>query len=355
MSAFERTERSSVVQTRAYWFVACLSAELRGPKQIVLWGEKIVLFRDAQGTARALLDRCSHRNVPLSEGTCVQGNIQCPYHGWQFDGEGNCVHIPALVGQPSPHPKRKIPSYHVCEQQDHVWIYGDPNSVPNHRPYLFPHYTDPKYTNITYQSDFVGSVYANVENILDVPHTAFLHKGLFRGVKSNIVDTIVRRYHDRAECQYVGEPRPSGLLGSILAPSGGEVEHFDRFILPSIAQVEYKLGDRNIVVSSALRPISDTEVRLYAVVAVKLRIWAPLLRPFVLPFAIQVLRQDQKMLAKQQQCIADFGGENFNYTEVDVLGPSIMRLLKRASQENMVLYTEDTEEPETVLKGKLQA
>ena len=348
--------RLSVHRPKAYWFVACLSSELKKqPKSIRLWGQSVVLFRDATGKPKALLDRCAHRNVPLSKGQCVGGQIQCPYHGWEFDGNGECTKIPALEGEAT-HRNRVVPSFQTREQQGHVWIFGEPNSVPNHDPFVFPHYEDSAYSQIQFQADFQGTLHANLENILDVPHTAFLHKGLFRGIERNLIDTEVRRFSDRAECQYFGEPRPEGFLGRILAPNGGEIEHFDRFIVPSVAQVEYRLEDRNIVVSNCLTPISDTEVRMFTVVAVKVRVWTWLLKPFVLPFALRVVRQDQKMLETQLKSIQDFGGESFTYTEVDVLGSSISRLLKRASQQPIVVSdTPPTSEPDAVLKGKLWA
>ena len=350
------TGRLSVHRPKAYWFVACLSSELKTkPKSIQLWGQAIVLFRDSSDQPKALLDRCAHRNVPLSKGQCVGGQIQCPYHGWQFDGNGQCTKIPALEGEAS-HKNRVVPFFDTREQQGHVWIFGQSNTDPNHEPFVFPHDADENYSQIHFQADFKGTLHANLENILDVPHTAFLHKGLFRGIERNLIDTEVRRFSDRAECQYFGEPRPEGFLGRILAPNGGEIEHFDRFILPSVAQVEYRLEDRNIVVSNCLTPISDTMVRMYTVVAVKVRVWTWLLKPFVLPFALRVVRQDQKMLETQLQCIQDFGGEAFNYTEVDVLGSSISRLLKRASQQSIVVSeAPPTSEPDAVLTGKLWA
>jgi len=350
------TGRMSVHRPQAYWYVACLSSELKSkPKSIRVWGSAIVLFRDQNGTPKALLDRCSHRNVPLSKGKCVEGHLQCPYHGWEFDGQGQCVKIPALEGEPK-HDKRKVPSFATCEQQGHIWIFAKANTEPNHPPFSFPHYQDSAYSHIPFQATFQGTMHANLENILDVPHTAFLHKGLFRGVERNLIQTEIRRFADRAECQYFGEPRPEGLLGKLLAPNGGEIEHFDRFILPSIAQVEYRLEDRNIVVSNCLTPISDTEVKMYTVVAVKVRVWTWLLKPLVLPFALRVVKQDQEMLDTQLACIEDFGGEAFNYTEVDVLGSSISRLLKRASQEAIPVSPIPTEqEAESVLRGQLWA
>ena len=127
---YSPTDRWSIHRPTQYWFVACLSKELsKSPKKIRLWSVAIVLFRDENGTPRALLDRCAHRNVPLSEGKCIQGQIQCPYHGWQFDGQGRCRKVPALVGE-SDHRKRAIPAFATREKQGHVWIFGQPDVSP---------------------------------------------------------------------------------------------------------------------------------------------------------------------------------------------------------------------------------
>jgi phenylpropionate dioxygenase-like ring-hydroxylating dioxygenase large terminal subunit len=45
----------------------------------------------------AAVDECPHRLAPLSEGRVVDGGLECPYHGWQFEGAGGgCVAIPQL-------------------------------------------------------------------------------------------------------------------------------------------------------------------------------------------------------------------------------------------------------------------
>jgi nitrite reductase/ring-hydroxylating ferredoxin subunit len=58
--------------------------------------QPIVLFRDGAGMVRALEDRCAHRRAPLSLGHRTEdGLIQCPYHGWRYDGAaGKCRAIP---------------------------------------------------------------------------------------------------------------------------------------------------------------------------------------------------------------------------------------------------------------------
>ena len=58
----------SVAKLTRFFYVACLSEELvKGPLARVIAGVPLVLFR-SHGRAGALLDRCPHRNVPLSLG-----------------------------------------------------------------------------------------------------------------------------------------------------------------------------------------------------------------------------------------------------------------------------------------------
>jgi hypothetical protein len=167
-----------------------------------------------------------------------------------------------------------------------------------------------------------------------VPHTAFLHAGLFRTRRDpHEIEVIVRRRADRVEAEYVGEPRPSGVVGRLLAPGGGVVVHFDRFLLPCLAQVEYRLGDDNhLVVTSAMTPVADFETRVFAVVSLRLRIGTRLVVPLVSPLATRIFRQDMSILARQTATIRRFGGERLASTEIDVLGPQIWRLLQEAAR-----------------------
>ncbi|MFT3913984.1 MAG: hypothetical protein QM704_07685 [Anaeromyxobacteraceae bacterium] len=57
-----------------------------------------------------------------------------------------------------------------------------------------------------------------------------------------------------------------------------------------------------------------------------------LVRPFVGPLAMKVLRQDAWMLAAQVENVKRFGGERFAHTELDVLGPHVWHLLRRAAR-----------------------
>lgn len=326
---------SSVARVSRAWYVACPSAEL-GKRPIArrILGTPIALFRGEGGAPGALLDRCPHRNVPLSMGkTTRAGLLECGYHGWQFDTAGECRKVPALCGAASAS-ARKAPAFACREQDGFVWVWGEPDDAPDAEPFRFPLVGAPGYTTVREHVVAESSLHAAAENALDVPHTAFLHAGLFRSDDRprNAIDVIVRRSSDRVEAEYVGEPRPGGLVGKILAPKGGVVEHFDRFILPSIVQVEYRLGDTHLFVSAALTPESDYRTHLYAVISFKLPIPGGVLVPFLKPIALSIFKQDAKILARQTENIRLFGGEQYVSTEVDVLGPHILRLLRAAER-----------------------
>lgn len=314
------------------WYVAGRSRQLgRRPISRRIFNTPIVLFRGADGRPAALLDRCAHRNAPLSMGVCHDGTIECPYHGWVFDAEGACQSVPALCG-PQRGKGRQVPSFATREQQGFIWVYGRSDVEPTTAPFMFPHVDDPGYATVRYESTSPGTLHANLENILDVPHTAYLHRGLFRGIERNKVTATVRRFGQRAEAEFVGEPVPKGLLGRILAPKGGTVVHFDRFVLPSIAQVEYALGKNHVLATTALTPTRDDEVVLHSVITFKTVMPRWLIQPLLVPIGKRVLAQDRRMLEAQLERIQDFGRELFVSTEVDLLGPHIWRLLRQAAR-----------------------
>jgi phenylpropionate dioxygenase-like ring-hydroxylating dioxygenase large terminal subunit len=320
----------SVAHITDAWYALCTSDELRSePLARVLYGTPLVLFREADGRPAALLDRCPHRNVALSRGRVDRGVIECGYHGWRFDGAGRCSHVPSLCSE---HPTRRVVASFASREQDGlVWVYATPDVEPTHQPYSLSPLGD-GYTTVTRVVEAKGTLHATIENALDVPHTAFLHKGLFRGAgKTNRIRAIVTRAGDRVQTEYIGEPRPEGLIGRMLSPSGGVVTHYDRFILPSIAEVEYRIGDENhILVTACGTPVDDFVTRLHAVIRFRTRLPGWLVKPALEPIALRIFDQDARMLEKQTEAINRFGGEHYMSTEIDLMGPQIWRLLRRA-------------------------
>jgi phenylpropionate dioxygenase-like ring-hydroxylating dioxygenase large terminal subunit len=332
-----------VARVKKAWYVLCSSRELRRkPISRKLFGEPLVLFRGEDGKPGALLDRCAHRNVPLSLGRVVPEGLECSYHGWRFDRGGGCRRIPGLSGDPEKQ-GRSVPGFAAREEDGYVWVYATPCVEPEGGPFRIPLLREKGYTSARKMVEVESSVHAAIENALDVPHTAFLHRGLFRGTgKTNPITAVVTRTGTGVQAEYIGEPRPEGLAGKILAPSGGKVIHHDRFILPSVAQVEYRLGeDAHLLVTSLCTPVDDFVTRMFAVISFRMRLPGWLVKAVLHPVGMSIFRQDARILAEQTRSLKRFGGESFTSTGIDLLGLQVWRLLRMAEGGTLPGETDD--------------
>ncbi|MEA2826635.1 MAG: hypothetical protein QOG43_1074 [Actinomycetota bacterium] len=323
------------VRLPQYWYVACLAADLgrRRPRARTVLGVPMALFRDEDGRAAAVVDRCPHRNTPLSIGKVCDGQLQCAYHGWRFDGSGACRSVPGLVGDSADRRARRVETFPVVERDGFVWVRPDGDGGDPGPGFHFPHVDEAGYTTVRRRLAVDAGLHAALENTLDVPHTAFLHGGLFRGGRPPVdIEVVVRHTADGVEAEYIGEPRPPGLAGRILAPEGGVVTHVDRFLLPSIAQVEYRLGENHLVTTTAFTPGEDGVTDLHVAVTFRLRLPPALVRAVVTPVANRIFAQDKAILREQSENVRRFGAEQYASTELDVLGQHILRLLRRAER-----------------------
>jgi phenylpropionate dioxygenase-like ring-hydroxylating dioxygenase large terminal subunit len=332
--------------TRA-WYVACPSGDLgRAPLARTVLGQPVVLFRDGEGRAAALLDRCAHRNTPLSLGRVVEGRLECGYHGWQYDAAGACVRVPGRCGG-ARDVAACVPRFPALEEDGFVWIWAAPDAPPEGAPFRLPAVDPETYTTVRRVVEMEGPLPAVLENALDVPHTAFLHRGLFRGAGApHRVKALVTRSPSGVQAEYVGEPRPEGWAGKILSPSGGTVSHVDRFFLPSVAQVEYRLGTEVHLLTTALcTPVDDARTRIHAVIGFRTRLPGWLVRMVLERVAMRIFRQDAFIVKAQADAVRRFGSERYASTELDLLGAQIARLLRRA--EKGIPREEDPADPDT--------
>ncbi len=90
--------KPSVGLPPSWWPIALANEVGVHPKAFRLGLRDLAVYRDLQGTIRAVDDSCPHRRLPLSMGRITEdGYLQCAYHGWCFDGaSGVCTRIPNL-------------------------------------------------------------------------------------------------------------------------------------------------------------------------------------------------------------------------------------------------------------------
>ncbi len=160
---------------RNCWYVAGWDIEVPqdGLLARTLLGEPVLLYRDTQGRAVALEDRCCHRAAPLHLGKKEGDCVRCMYHGLKFDPTGACVEIP---GQDTIPPKTCVRSYPLVERDRLVWIWmGDPTLADATAIADFFWHASPDWRMkpgyIHYQADYR----LIIDNLLDFTHLAWVH------------------------------------------------------------------------------------------------------------------------------------------------------------------------------------
>lgn len=93
-------------------------------------GIDLAIWRGASGQVAAWRDRCPHRGMRLSHGFVRGDLLSCIYHGWRFDGAGQCRKIPAHPGLVPPEAVRAT-ALACVEAHGVIWVAPeDPGSAP---------------------------------------------------------------------------------------------------------------------------------------------------------------------------------------------------------------------------------
>jgi vanillate O-demethylase monooxygenase subunit len=164
---------------RNCWYVAAFSHELgRALHPFKVLGEKVVLYRRADGTPVALEDACPHRKLPLSMGRLKGDEVECGYHGLTFDCTGTCTRVPGA--EKVPH-VAKVRAYPLVERYGMIWIWmGKASLADPSKVFAVEHWDDPQWGHTSGDSMQVACDYRYVtDNLLDPSHVAWVHQSSF--------------------------------------------------------------------------------------------------------------------------------------------------------------------------------
>ena len=161
------------VYLRKFWQPLALSKDIAPGKAmpILAMGEKFTLFRGETGSPHLVGFRCSHRSAQLSVGWVRGDCIQCMYHGWTFNGDGQCVNRPGELEE-GPFPRANIPAYPVRECLGIIYGYlgkGKPPEFPTFIAY------EEEYTIENHALTFPSNWFQTMENHFDEAHVTFVH------------------------------------------------------------------------------------------------------------------------------------------------------------------------------------
>lgn len=306
---------------KAHWLVGCQASQLTyRPLGSVVLGTPLVLYRAGDGVVVAE-DRCPHRNAPLSHGSVQGGAIVCPYHGWRFGDNGQCVDAPGVCdGAP---PKVSLRRWNAREEDGWIWVArpGVDTTPPIYRPKVAE---DAHYQGFNMTAELDSNLADAIENLLDGTHTPFVHSGLVRSSNAKQHFTaIVRRQDNSIEAEYRGETRQNGFISSLF--ESDREASFGRFVPPCTAELEYRSRRRiELLIVANFTPTREGRLNVYVRCYLPNgRLPASLKYMVVRPFFRRVLNQDRKILRLQQWNVARFGRQAYTNWTADLLRPWI--------------------------------
>ncbi|KAK9793004.1 hypothetical protein WJX73_007911 [Symbiochloris irregularis] len=156
------------------------------PHAVQLLGKRLVVWRDASETWQCFEDLCPHRLAPLSEGRLeTDGTLTCAYHGWRFDGSGQCTYIPQInedraQNNACSNQRSCVKSFPTQVKNKLLWVWpGDPKTATSTPTCAPEDHNVPDDSLLWFAHWFVRDVPYSAEtlneNVLDPSHVQFSH------------------------------------------------------------------------------------------------------------------------------------------------------------------------------------
>ncbi|MBL8952480.1 MAG: aromatic ring-hydroxylating dioxygenase subunit alpha [Myxococcaceae bacterium] len=275
------------------WTAVTLSRRLKKrPLAVAVAGEKLVLFRDAQGKVSALLDRCPHRGVALSLGRVTpDGCIECPFHAWKFDARGQNRGVPL-----NPDAKRErlfATSVPARDLGGLLWVYTAPVSEAPVEPTVPDSLTAPGLARNYLELEWAAHWSRVMENMLDGPHVPFLHRKTIGRFVSPYLKPDSRMDIELNEEPYGFSTR--GVLDGDRARDSGHLE----FYRPNVMVLNIPMKGHTFRQHSICVPVSAERSRLIIVGARSFARLA-LLNPIFNWQNLRVALEDQAVIESSQ-------------------------------------------------------
>ncbi|KAK6237064.1 hypothetical protein SCA6_012401 [Theobroma cacao] len=221
------------------WYPLYLTKDVPddAPLGLTVFDQQLVLYKDGSGVLHCYQDRCPHRLAKLSEGQLVDGRLECLYHGWQFEGSGQCVKIPQLPSDAKIPRAACLKTYELKESQGVVWVWMShktppkPEKLPWFENFARPGFQD---TSTIHELPYDHSIL--LENLMDPAHIPISH---------DRTDWTAKREDAQPLLFKVTERTDRGFAGWWGKEKDGSMPNFLRFDAPCVLQNNRELVDKD--------------------------------------------------------------------------------------------------------------
>jgi phthalate 4,5-dioxygenase len=145
-------------------------------KAVRALGQDFVLFRDANQQF-VLLDRdCPHRGADLAYGRLEPEGLRCPFHGWKFASNGQCIETPGEPQGSTLCTRITQRSYPVKVSAGVVWAWFSERSEPPPTLPALDCFRAPASHSFAFKGLWNANWLQCVEVGIDPVHPSFLHR-----------------------------------------------------------------------------------------------------------------------------------------------------------------------------------
>ncbi|WP_163932711.1 aromatic ring-hydroxylating dioxygenase subunit alpha [Paraferrimonas sp. SM1919] len=257
------------------WYVAEWSKTVKDkPVKAKVLGQNLVLFRDLEGNVKCTADVCLHRGGSLSNGWVNKKRdcVVCPYHGWEYNGEGKCTKIPSEGDDFKVPPRFKVDAYPVEERYGMIWVFmGDLDEKDRYPIPPLPEYDDPNFRGLETEFTWQAEASRVVENGIDIAHASFVHPvfGYPDTAEDNYIESIEKHEEWAVSHNVMYPPQlKGGFLGwrkLIRKDKQPTVVHPGWYLNGMTVKIQIDLRkDWKIVMFDANTPVDEHTTRTFA-------------------------------------------------------------------------------------------
>lgn len=244
------------------WYAVLSSKQVKKNKMIGVTrlSEKLVFWRDDAGKVYCIFDKCCHRGASLSTGKLAEDHIQCPFHGFLYDGSGKVTRIPANGKNAKVAENYRVNAYQARDAYGLIWVwYGDYNADLPEIPFFGELTQGFTYGEIseTWSVHYTRAV----ENQLDVVHLPFVHKTTIGRGNRTLVNGPVVKWNENCMTFYVKNEPDQGQRPE----KPNEIENYEKLFhlqmqLPNIWQ---NIISDQLRIFAAFAPVDEENTHIY--------------------------------------------------------------------------------------------
>jgi phenylpropionate dioxygenase-like ring-hydroxylating dioxygenase large terminal subunit len=283
------------------WYVILESREVskNKPLKVKRLNETLTLWRDNSGKVKCINDQCCHRGASLSCGKIINGQLECPFHGFRFNGDGKVTSIPANGKNAKVPDSQYVRAYITYENYGLIWLWWGDVDKKTDEPFFFSELSDMSYSTFI---DLWDTHYSRcIENQLDVVHLPFVHKSTIGAGNKTLVNGPVVILEEELLTFYVNNTVDDGITKPLKPdeiPDYKKLFHL-QFHYPNVWQ---NLISDNMRAFIAFVPVDEEHTIIYLRNYQKF-IKTPVLKQIVnylmKLFNIIILRQDKRVVINQ--------------------------------------------------------